>query len=122
MALTWSLCPSLSGVRMADRSDVYGSHSGGGHQSSTGGISVEQAFLSILAAFGIGFGVLYGILYSILYVAVTVQAGRRRKRDLPEGSTSEGEEEADEGVGWAFQFADLFWFGEFYWFLSQLAS
>ena len=99
---------------MADRSDVYGSHSGGGHQSCPEGIPVELALLSILAAFGVAFG--------ILFMAVTVQAGRRRKRDLPEGSTSEGEEEADEGVGWAFQFADLFWFGEFYWFLSQLAS
>ena len=107
---------------MADRSDVYSSHSGGGHQSCPEGIPVEQALLSILAAFGIGFGVLYGILYSILYVAVMVQAGRRKKRDLPEGRTSEGEGEKDQGVGWVFQFADLFWFGEFYWFLSQLAS
>ena len=87
--------------KMSSKADSYGSYSGGGHSSCPEGIPVELALLSILAAFGVAFGV--------LYMALTVKTGRRRKRSV----TGEEVDGAEEGyVGMAFQFADLFWFGE----------
>ena len=88
---------------MAARDDAYGAASGGGHSSCPEGIPVELALLSILAAFGVAFGV--------LYMALTVVTGGRKKRSVTgEEADEAGDEEG--GVGMAFQFADLFWFGK----------
>jgi hypothetical protein len=52
--------------------DQVASASGSGHGGCPEGIPVELGLLSILAAFGVAFG--------ILYRALTLKAGRRRKR------------------------------------------